>query len=88
MPKKMQAIIKKRVAEGHFSTPSDYLRSLVRDDIRAKDIQKERLEQQLLEGINSGPGVVYGTKEWDGFRTELVKHIKKTASNNKKSQRS
>jgi hypothetical protein len=40
----------------------------------------KKLEQMLLEGINSGPGVEYGTKEWDAFWEGIHARIRDEAS--------
>ena len=75
LPKEMKEHIKKWAKEGHFGTPSDYMRSLVREDMRREE--QERLEQALLQGLNSGKGVAYGTKEWTAFKKGVLARITK-----------
>ena len=43
--------VQERVSEGIYSNPSDYVRSLIREDMRQSTNQ--RLETLMLEGINS-----------------------------------
>jgi len=65
----------KRATEEHYSTLSDYVRALVREDQKRK--AEERLEKLLLEGLDSGRGVQYGTKEWDAFWERIHSRINK-----------
>jgi antitoxin ParD1/3/4 len=51
LPEGMKSFVKERVAEGRHSTPSDYVRELIRLDQKRQ--AKERLDQLLLEGLAS-----------------------------------
>ena len=73
VPRDLKEYVKKRTREAHYGTPSDYMRSLVREDMRRAD--QERLEQELLKGIRSGPGKVMTPHEWAKLKTEVVQHI-------------
>jgi antitoxin ParD1/3/4 len=66
LPESLKEYVKERVVdEERYSTPSDYVRSLIREDQKKRD--KKHLEQMLLEGVRSGRGVEIGSKEWDKF---------------------
>jgi antitoxin ParD1/3/4 len=65
--------IKERVEEDHFSNPSDYLRALVREDLKRRD--EKRLEAMLLEGLASGPGMTLDSPEWDDFWRRIESRI-------------
>jgi antitoxin ParD1/3/4 len=65
--------VKERVKEEHFSNPSDYVRALIREDLKRRD--EQRLEAMLLEGLASGPGVTAGTPEWDEFWKKLYARV-------------
>ena len=52
LPDGLKEYVKERVAEGDYSTPSDFVRDLIRADMQRRGRQK--LEQMLLEGIASG----------------------------------
>ena len=59
LPTPLKAFIDGQLAEGRYSSASEYVRELVRADEKAK--AKERLETLLLEGLASeesdwGPG--------------------------------
>ncbi|MGH8651195.1 MAG: ribbon-helix-helix domain-containing protein [Burkholderiales bacterium] len=62
---------KLQVEEGKFSNVSDYVRSLIREDLRRHEEQK--LEQMLLVGVRSERGMEVGSKEWKEFRKRLVR---------------
>ena len=51
LPEGLKAFVKERVAEGRYSTPSDYVRELIRSDQKRQ--AKERLDQLLLEGLET-----------------------------------
>ncbi|MEK7074988.1 MAG: hypothetical protein AAB972_02640 [Patescibacteria group bacterium] len=66
LPKELKERVKERVREDHYGTPSDYMRSLVREDLRHRD--QERLEQALIKGIDSGRGMTITSKrDWKKF---------------------
>jgi antitoxin ParD1/3/4 len=66
LPNSLKEYVKGRVnKEERYSTPSDYVRSLIRED--QKKHAENSLEQLLLEGVRSGRGVEIGSKEWDKF---------------------
>ena len=65
LPDSLKQFVKEQVAKGHYSNPSDYLRALIRAE--QKRVAEKRLENMLLEGLASGPGVTAGTPEWEDF---------------------
>ncbi len=52
LPETLKAYVQERVAEGIYSNPSDYVRALIRTDMKRRG--REELEALLLEGLNSG----------------------------------
>src|SRR5918992_1959903 len=58
LPDPLKEYMDERVTEGNYSTLSDYVRVLVRED--QKRHAKERLEKLLIEGLESGRGAEYG----------------------------
>lgn len=75
LPESLKEYMDERVTKEHYSTLSDYIRALVRED--QKRHAEERLEKLLLEGLESGCGVQYGTKEWDAFWQRIHARINK-----------
>lgn len=70
LPRELKERVKVRVQEDHYGTPSDYLRSLIREDLRRRD--QERLEQALLVGLRSGPGTIIKSRgDWKKFWNKI-----------------
>jgi antitoxin ParD1/3/4 len=64
-----ESLIDSYAEEGEFDNASDYVRSLIRTDVRQRE--EEKLERMLLEGVRSGRGIEVGSKEWKEFRKKL-----------------
>lgn len=73
LPDSLKQYVKEQVAEEHYSNPSDFIRALVREHQKRRD--EKRLEQMVLEGLASGPGVTVGTPEWEEFLKKLQARI-------------
>jgi antitoxin ParD1/3/4 len=74
LPESLKEYMDERVAEEHYSTFSDYIRALVRED--QKCYAEERLEKLLLEGLESGRGAALGSKEWKQFKKRVLSRAK------------
>jgi antitoxin ParD1/3/4 len=55
MPDKLRDFVDERTRQTHHATPTEYIRSLVRED--QKRAEQENLESLLLEGLKSGKPV-------------------------------
>lgn len=77
LPERMKKSIQEVAKTDAYSTPSDYIRDVVREDLKRRD--QEKLEQMLLDGLNSGKGVQYGTKEWQNFKEEVIRSVREKA---------
>lgn len=69
LPDSMKKYVKGRVEEEHYSTPSDYVRSLIREEQKRHD--ENKLEQMLLDGLRSGPGIRMNPREWKKLWAEV-----------------
>ncbi len=69
LPDSMRQFIEVKVTQGGYSTASEYIRQLVRDD--QKRAAQERLEELLMEGINSGPPREMTAGDWDELRRRV-----------------
>jgi antitoxin ParD1/3/4 len=74
LPKPLQDYVKQRARDAHYGTPSDYIRSLIRDDI--KRMEQERLEHELLKRVRSKPRII-PPKEWEKLKEDIRGDIKK-----------
>jgi antitoxin ParD1/3/4 len=75
LPKPMKEFIEIRVKEDHYSTPSEYVRALVRDDQKRREEQK--LEAMLLESLQSGEAIDVTPEYWDKKRQSLLQRFDK-----------
>lgn len=73
LPDTMRSFVESQIAEGGYSTASEYVRELLRTEQQRK--AEARLETLLLEGLNSGEPEAY-TREWlDEVRQEVRARI-------------
>jgi antitoxin ParD1/3/4 len=75
LPKPMKEFIEIRVEEDHYSTPSEYIRALVREDQKRREEQK--LEAMLLESLQSGEAIDVTPEYWDTKRQSLLQRLGK-----------
>lgn len=75
LPPEMKDFVKEEVAGGGYSSASEYIRNLIRQEQNRK--AEARLEALLLEGIESGPMEEMSTKDWDTLRDRLKKRWSK-----------
>jgi antitoxin ParD1/3/4 len=76
----LKEYVKERMEEGHYSNASDYIRSLIRED-QKKHEEGKQLEQLLLEGLRSGPGIRMDSKEWKKLWAEVDERMKSKKRN-------
>jgi len=65
LPESLKRFVQEQVENEHYSNPSDYIRTLIRNEQKRQD--EKRLETMLLEGLASGQGLTMGTPEWEEF---------------------
>jgi len=73
LPESMRTYIEETVAQGGYSTASEYIRQLVRED--QKRAAKERLESLLIEGVESGPAIEITDGFWAERKAALLKRL-------------
>ena len=75
LPEQLKEKIQKRILAGDFSTPSDYVRHLVREDLSKQEGQLV-LARLIQEGIDSG----MSDKSGEQVFSELREYIKNKSS--------
>jgi len=70
LPKSMKDFVESAVREGGYSTPSEYVRSLIREERKRK--AERELEAFLLAGLDSGEPVEVTPTFWEQKRSELL----------------
>ena len=69
LPEDLKAYVEEQTKQG-YSTPSEYVRELIRDDRKRR--AHEKLEALLLEGLNSGDPIEMTPEYWANLRAEAI----------------
>lgn len=75
----LREYVNERVAEGIYSNASDYIRALIRSDMKRRADQQ--LEATILESIASGPAVPMSQDDWQHIREEGARRAGMTPQN-------
>jgi len=75
LPDAMRTYVEEQVANGGYSTLSEYFRELIRQDQKRK--ANERLEAMLLEGLDSGTATPMSDRDWSEIRQTVRQRIAK-----------
>lgn len=62
LPENLKQYVLRQVAEGGYTSASEYVRELIRADQKQK--AQERLEAVLLEGLQSGEARELTSEDW------------------------
>lgn len=72
LPEELKEYVEQQ-AKGVYSTPSEFVRDLIRHD--QKRHAKERLEQLLLEGLESGAPIPADEAFWTNLKNDALAQI-------------
>jgi antitoxin ParD1/3/4 len=70
LPDQLKEFVEGQVGSGRYSSVSEYIRELIRDDEKRKT--QDRLEALLIEGIQSGEATAMTRQDWTDIRTEAL----------------
>jgi antitoxin ParD1/3/4 len=84
LPEEMRVYVEEQVASGGYSTTSEYIRQLIRQDRQQK--AEKPLEQLLLEGLNSGEATPMTAEDWAEIRQAVTDKITARKSDSRMSQ--
>ncbi len=73
LPETMKQFVQDRVAEGGYSSVSEYVRELIRSDQKRKN--EERVDALLLEGLDSGEPIPVTAEYWDEKKRRLIERL-------------
>jgi antitoxin ParD1/3/4 len=73
LPDHLKEFVDDQVGSGRYSSVSEYVRDLIRDDEKRK--AQEKLEAMLMEGIQSGGPTEMRREDWEDIRREAVKQF-------------
>jgi antitoxin ParD1/3/4 len=74
LPDPLKEFVDHQIAEGRYSSVSEYIRDLIRDDEKRK--AEERLEALLLEGLESQDSELT-RRDFDAIRKEAMAQLKR-----------
>ncbi|PRC90907.1 type II toxin-antitoxin system ParD family antitoxin [Solimicrobium silvestre] len=74
LPDPLKKFVDDQIAEGRYSSVSEYMRELIRDDEKRK--AEDRLEVLLLEGLSSEETELT-REDWNIIRKEALARINK-----------
>jgi antitoxin ParD1/3/4 len=79
LPQSLKDYVEDQVKANGYSTPSEYVRELLRQDQQRRT--EQRLEELLLQGLNSGDPIEISPEYWENKRRQLVKrHSRKSGT--------
>lgn len=73
LPEPLKKFVDGQIAEGRYSSVSEYVRELIRADEKRR--AEDRLEAMLLEGLNSAETELK-PEDWADIRKEALARVK------------
>ena len=73
LPDQLKEFVDVQVGSGRYSSVSEYVRDLIRDDEKRK--AQEKLETLLMEGLQSGEPTDMTRQDWSDIRTAALKQL-------------
>jgi len=73
LPDQLKEFVDKQVDSGRYSSVSEYIRDLIRDDEKRK--AQDSLESLLMEGVQSGDPTEMTRQDWDDIRREALEQF-------------
>ena len=73
LPDQLKDFVDEQVRSGRYSSVSEYVRELIRDDERRT--AQEKLETFLMEGLQSGKPTGMTRQDWEDVRRQAFKQF-------------
>lgn len=73
LPDQLKDFVEDQVGSGRYSTVSEYVRELIRDDEKRK--AHDKLEALLVEGIQGGDPTEMTRLDWEDIRRDAVRQF-------------
>ncbi len=74
LPDPLKEFVDDQVASGRYSSVSEYVRELIREDEKRK--AQTKLDALLLEGIQSGDPTEMTRQDWEDIRRQALVRLK------------
>jgi len=78
LPEPLKDLVEQQVRSGRYSSVSEYVRELVREDEKRK--AQEKLEALLLDGLRSGEAAPMTSRDWEDIRRQAVSRMRSRGS--------
>jgi antitoxin ParD1/3/4 len=75
LPDPMRAFIEEQVKQKGYSTASEYIRHLIRQE--QENVESKHLETLLLEGLDSGEKIEISDEWWEKKREKLIQDLRR-----------
>ena len=75
LPAPLREWIEAQIRGGRYGNASEYVRELIRRDQERQ--ARERLEELLLEGVESGTASPLTKQDWAELRTDVAERLEK-----------
>jgi len=69
LPETMKTWVEEQVAEGGYSTPSEFVRQLLRAEQQRQ--MREQIDRNLLKALDSGAATDLTAADWDNIRQRV-----------------
>ena len=79
LPDQLKEFVDGQVGSGRYSSVSEYVRDLIRDD--EKRTTKAKLEAMLLEGLKSSDSTPMTRQDWIDIREQAMKQLQVRRAN-------
>lgn len=73
LPDQLKEFVDAQIDGGRYSSVSEYVRNLIRDDEKRK--AQDRLETLLIEGLQSGDPTEMTRQDWSDIRAEALRQL-------------
>ena len=73
LPDQLKEFVDHQVGSGRYSSVSEYVRDLIRDDEKRK--AQHKLEAMLMEGVRRGAATPMTRRDWAEIRKEALKQF-------------
>jgi antitoxin ParD1/3/4 len=77
LPDPLKRFVDSQVAAGAYSSASEYIRRLIREDQERR--QREEIDRKLLEALDDAPPTPLTADDWDDIRREIRRRAAKRA---------
>jgi antitoxin ParD1/3/4 len=75
LPDELKEYVRARIGKGGYSSVSEYVRELIRNDRR--EHARKLLEGEVVEGLRSGESVPMTKADWADIRAEVTKRYQR-----------